>query len=62
MHNHKDLDGQLYLDMEGNTELENCLLEQKEVYRNVTVEILECPICGKTSIGWYRQDNTEQIV
>lgn len=47
MHNHKDLDGQLYLDMEGNTELENCLLEQKEVYRNVTVEILECPICGK---------------
>lgn len=29
--------------------------------KNVTIEILECKVCGKVSIGWYRQENTEEI-
>lgn len=28
--------------------------------KNVTIEILQCKVCGKVSIGWYRQDNTEE--
>jgi hypothetical protein len=34
-------------------------LERK--LRNVTVEVLRCPICGEYSIGWTRQPNTEDI-
>lgn len=30
-------------------------------YKNVTVEILRCKNCGEVSIGWYRQDDTEEI-
>jgi len=29
--------------------------------KNVTIEILQCEICGKLSIGWYRQENTEEV-
>lgn len=35
--------------------------EIKEIWKNVTVEILEMPN-GELSIGWYRQDDTEQIL
>ena len=27
--------------------------------KNVTVEILECPECGEISVGWIRQEDTE---
>lgn len=36
------------------------LLDAK--YKNVTVEILRCEKCGEVSIGWYRQENTEEII
>lgn len=42
--------------------LDACKYELVEKYKNVTVEILRCPICGEMSIGWYRQDNTEDIL
>ena len=29
--------------------------------RNVTIEILHCEKCGEVSIGWYRQDDTEEV-
>jgi len=29
--------------------------------RNVTVEILRCTECGEVSVGWRKQDNTEDI-
>lgn len=29
--------------------------------KNVTVEILQCKVCGKVSIGWYLQENTEEV-
>ena len=35
--------------------------EIKEMYRNVTVEVLELSN-GELSVGWYRQENTEQIL
>ena len=34
-------------------------LEQR--LKNVTVEILKCDVCGKVSIGWYKQENTEDV-
>ena len=33
----------------------------KQKLKNVTVEILECSECGDVSIGWYRQEDTEEI-
>lgn len=29
--------------------------------KNVTVQILKCKECGNVSIGWIRQDNTEEV-
>lgn len=29
--------------------------------KNVTIQVLKCKICGKTSIGWKSQENTEEI-
>lgn len=31
------------------------------VLKNVTVEILKDELTGEYSIGWYRQENTEEI-
>ena len=33
--------------------------ELKEIHKNVTVEVCQCKRCGKISIGWKRQQNTE---
>lgn len=33
----------------------------KQKLKNVTIEILECSECGEISIGWYRQEDTEEI-
>ena len=46
---------------DGIHELDACLFQLKQKLRNVTIEILECPVCGDVSIGWYRQENTEDI-
>ncbi|MBO5969969.1 MAG: hypothetical protein J6S14_15885 [Clostridia bacterium] len=46
---------------DGVHELTACCYQLKQKLRNVTVEILECPVCGDVSIGWYRQDNTEEV-
>ena len=35
---------------------------QEELHlRNVEIQILRCKICGHVSIGWRRQDNTEEV-
>lgn len=31
------------------------------VYKNVTVQILQCPHCGEISVGWMKQPNTEVV-
>ena len=46
----------------GERPLSPCKFVLSEIYKNVTVEILKCPICGEVSVGWYRQDNTEDIL
>lgn len=35
--------------------------ELVEMYKNVTVEILRCKNCGEVSIGWYMQEDTEEV-
>lgn len=44
---------------DGVHEAEPHMYELAERHKNVTVEVLRCKHCGKVSIGWYRQDNTE---
>lgn len=46
---------------DGKHELSPHPFKLSQKLKNVTVEILECPVCGEVSIGWYRQDNTEEI-
>ena len=47
--------------LDGIHELSPHPLKLSQRLKNVTVEILECPKCGETSVGWYRQANTEEI-
>lgn len=46
----------------GNVKLDPCQYVVAEAYRNVTVEVLRCRVCGAVSIGWRRQENTEAII
>ena len=45
---------------DGIHELDPCIYETTEVYRNVTVEIRRCKNCGHIEIVWHRQDDTEE--
>lgn len=45
----------------GEIDVSSCAYELHQRLKNVTVEILRCPKCGRTSIGWYMQENTEDI-
>lgn len=44
---------------DGKFELDPCLYETVERYKNVTVEIRRCARCGHIDIAWRRQENTE---
>ena len=46
---------------EENSYIDGCEYKLAQRLKNVTVEILTCPQCGKTSIGWKPQENTEDI-
>lgn len=46
----------------GGAELDPCQYKVAEVYKNVTVEVLKCAKCGALSIGWHRQEDTEDIL
>ena len=45
---------------DGVNELDPCPYEEIEAWRNVTVHILRCPICGHREIVWERQPDTEE--
>lgn len=45
---------------DGVNELDACEYEEIERHTNVTVSILRCKKCGHISIGWERQDNTDE--
>ena len=38
-----------------------CELEEETLLQNVTVQILKCKNCGRRTIAWWRQNNTEEI-
>lgn len=42
--------------------LDPCQYKVAEIHKNVTVEILKCPKCGCISVGWKRQEDTEDII
>ena len=42
--------------------IEPCNFQLTDKLANVTVEILTCPTCGKVSIGWYRQEDTVDLL
>lgn len=46
----------------GNSELDPCVYETVEKYKNVTVEISKCKVCGAIDISWKRQANTEDLM
>jgi len=46
---------------DGENELDPCLYEEVETYRNVTVHVLRCKRCGNTEIEWTRQPNTIRL-
>ena len=46
---------------DGIHELDPCFYQTKEIYANVTIEIMRCKVCGTEKIVWHRQENTEEI-
>lgn len=46
---------------DGVHELDPCVYEETECYKNVTVHIHRCIHCGHTEVSWSLQDNTEQV-
>ena len=47
--------------LDGIHEVDPCSFVLEETLRNVTIEILRCRNCGRISIAWKRQDNTEVV-
>lgn len=45
---------------DGINELDPCLYQKIEAYRNVTVIVSRCVRCGKVDISWVRQEDTEE--
>jgi hypothetical protein len=45
---------------DGVHELEPCIWETIERYKNVTIEVRKCINCGDIEVVWFRQDNTER--
>lgn len=42
-------------------ELSPCVMQDTEIYRNVTVIISKCKRCGAVEVSWMRQENTEEV-
>ena len=47
---------------DGVSKLLPCLMEDKEIHRNVTVTVGQCSVCGHIEISWERQDDTEDEI
>lgn len=46
---------------DGENELDLCLYQDVEKYKNVTVTISKCVYCGHIDISWERQEDTEKL-
>lgn len=42
-------------------EINTTTFDKRKVLKNVTIEILENSKTGEASLGWYYQDDTEEI-
>ncbi len=47
---------------DGVRELDPCVYEEVERYKNVTIVITRCKKCGNIDILWTRQENTEKVL
>lgn len=47
---------------DGVNELDACPRNLMQVFKNVTVEVWQCPICGSIDISWKKQDDTETLL
>lgn len=45
----------------GGIDLDPCIYEDIEAYKNVTVIISRCQNCGHIEISWKRQSDTEEV-
>lgn len=46
---------------DGVHELDPCVYEDIEKYKNVTVTVSKCKHCGRIDISWQRQDDTVKV-
>lgn len=46
---------------DGMHEMDPCIYEDVAIYRNVTIYISKCKVCGHVEISWEKQDDTEEI-
>ena len=46
---------------DGINELDPCIYETIECYKNVDIEIVKCKNCGNIEIWWYRTPDTEKV-
>lgn len=53
--------GGLVIKPDGKNELDPCIYEEVERYRNVTVSVMRCKRCGHVEVSWTRQENTEEV-
>ena len=54
--------GGIIIKPDGVNELDPCVYEDIEKYKNVTVIISRCIYCGHIEISWVRQEDTEVIL
>ena len=46
---------------DGINELDPCIYQDAEMYKNVTVIVSKCKNCGNIDIRWLKQDDTEDV-
>lgn len=53
--------GGVIIKPDGINELDPCIYEEVECYKNVTVHVMRCRRCGHVEISWERQEDTEEV-
>lgn len=46
---------------DGLNELDPCIYDEIQTFKNVTVHICQCKRCGNIDISWEKQEDTEEI-
>lgn len=54
--------GGIVIKPDGIHPLDPCVYEVREIHRNVTVFVRQCPICGCVDLSWEAQEDTEDIM